>query len=288
MSLYGQEPEVDLLREVLRRLENKNVIDVGAERGAFAQAMLSAGATRVDAVEPEPSNVQALEALRVGEPRLHVHPLAADRRDGTVRLHLSTAPDGSPIPFGHTVLERSDTPEIHWGRIVQVEARALSSLVENGSLPDRVGILKVDTEGNDVNVLEGLGELSADVIMLEHWIDLPLSLGPCPWTLDDVTALMRRRGLRDFAFVGHHGEFVLLEWNSASLEEGEMGNLVFFHADTVDALRDAALNCASRLARQSLDVGRMYATAARERLELVERLSAEIHGTTGASHAPGD
>jgi predicted rRNA methylase YqxC with S4 and FtsJ domains len=44
VDLYGQEPEARLLGAFLSRLDNRTVIDVGAERGAFAQQMLTAPA----------------------------------------------------------------------------------------------------------------------------------------------------------------------------------------------------------------------------------------------------
>ena len=45
MTLYGQEPEAQLLAAFIRRLDHKEVIDVGAERGAFTEQMLVAGAS---------------------------------------------------------------------------------------------------------------------------------------------------------------------------------------------------------------------------------------------------
>ena len=272
MDLYGQEPEAQLLAAFVRRLEHKEVIDVGAERGAFADQMLDAGASSIDVIEPEPNNVTALRERFGADDRVRLHPYAAGREDGELLLHISVSPDGSPISFGHTVLERGATDDIAWQGAVPVPSRSLDSLADAGEIPRRVGIVKIDTEGYDLAVVDGMGAIECDVVMIEHWNDLPHSLGPCPWRLDEVVAVLQPRGFTHFAFVGHHSEFVVLEWDGAMLETGEMGNLVFIHERVIDRLLEDVVACASSLALQSLGVGKMYAQAAAERLELIERL----------------
>jgi FkbM family methyltransferase len=276
MDLYGQEPETKLLAGFLGALDERVVLDVGAEQGSFAQAMLDAGARHVHVVEPEPQNLAALRDRFGTNAAVTVHPVAAGREDGELVLHVSVGPDGSPVPYGHTILERPATTEIAWGDPIRVQARSIGSLVRDGLIPERVGIVKIDTEGNDLAVVEGLGDIVCDVVVLEHWDDLPLSLGPCPWTLDEVAGAMRARGFEHFAFIAHRGELVLLEWDVAELSAGEMGNLVFIHERAVARLLPSAIACASALALRAYDVTRMYAQAAQERLELIQRLDAEL------------
>jgi FkbM family methyltransferase len=276
VDLYGQEPEAQLLAAFVRRLERKEVIDVGAEQGAFAEHMLSAGASSVDAIEPEPQNVAALHERFDADNRVRVHPYAAGREDGELVLHISASPDGSPISFGHTVLERGNTDEIAWQQTVTVPSRSLGSLANAGEIPHRVGIVKIDTEGHDLAVVEGMAGVGCDVVMIEHWNDLPNSLGPCPWHLDQVIAALQPRGFTHFAFIGHHGEFVALEWDGATLETGEMGNLIFMHDRVLPELLEDLVACGSSLALQSRAVGAMYAEAAADRLEVIERIHREL------------
>jgi hypothetical protein len=177
------------------------------------------------------------------------------------------------VPFGHTVLNRASTDEIAWQSTVAVEARSLRSLVESDELPRRVGILKVDTEGHDDAVLAGIGDLDCDVVMVEHWVDLPHSLGPCPWTLEQIASPLQARGFSHFAVIQHRSEFVILTWDDGEIPAGHMGNVVFLHDRVVDRLLPDILTCASQLAIDAVRVGEMYAAAAVERLELIERLT---------------
>jgi FkbM family methyltransferase len=275
VNLYGQEPEALLLRSFLPRLENRVVIDIGAERGAFAEEMIDAGASAIHLVEPEPDNAAFLRARFGDVPAVTVHEYAASNADGSLELRRSSSPDGDAVTFGHTLLERPGTDEIAWRDSVGVRGRSLASLVASGELPSRVGILKIDTEGHDFAVIEGMGDIQADVVMVEHWTDLPNSLGRCPWTGEEMVAALKARGFANHAFIAHRAEFVVLQWDDATVQDGHMGNIVFLHDRSVDRLLPAVLECASQLASAAVGVGEMYAAAAVARLKLIERLEEE-------------
>jgi FkbM family methyltransferase len=275
VNLYGQEPEAFLLRSFLPRLDNRTVIDVGAERGSFAEQMIDAGAAAIHVVEPEPENAQFLRERFQNASSVIVHEYAISNTDGSLELRRSSAPSGEEVTFGHILLERPDTDEIAWRDSVEVRGRSLASLVAAGELPVRAGILKIDTEGHDFAIVEGMGELEADVVMVEHWSNLPHSLGQCPWTGDEMVSALARRCFSHYAFVLHRGEFVVLQWDDATVGDGNMGNLVFLHDRVVDRLLPDVLACASQLAHAAVGVGEMYADAAEARLELIERLEHE-------------
>src|SRR5439155_14177406 len=179
---------------------------------------------------------------------------------------LSKHPSGNHLSFGHTVLERPDTDEIAWDGSISVGARSLGSLVEMSEIPQRVGLVKIDTEGHDFAVVNGLGALECDVIMLEHWVDLPLSLGPCPWTADDMVRVAAAHGFSQFAFLHHSGELTILQWDDATVPVGSMGNLFFIHDRVRDRLLPTLLAFASDLGMRVLEVADSRATVAAERL----------------------
>jgi FkbM family methyltransferase len=272
MDLYGQDAELHLLSELVARLDHRTMIDVGAEQGSMADGMLSAGVENLHALDADPTNASALRTRFADDARVTVHECAVSDEDGQAELHLSTDPDGSPLPFGHTLLERADTDEIAWGKTVTVARRSLRSMIDAGEIPNSTGVLKIDTEGHDLAVVRGMGPLQADVVMVEHWTDLPHGLGPCPWTAQDMLAELGPRGFSHFAFVVHRGEFVTLKWDDAEVERGAMGNLVFLHERVLATLMPVILDVAGRLAEQAVHVGQMYARAAVERLALVDEL----------------
>jgi FkbM family methyltransferase len=191
VALYMQEPEAQLLGAFLSSLDHASVVDVGAERGAFAEQLLRDGTNEIHLIEPEPSNASFLRERFAGDARVTVHEYAIGDGDRELELHKSVDASGEPVTFGHTLLERPDTDEIAWRETIAVNGRSLASLVENGEIPARVGILKVDTEGNDLAVVSSMGELQCDVVMVEHWSDLPHSLGPCPPCVREASSTSR-------------------------------------------------------------------------------------------------
>lgn len=285
MNLYGQEAEAGLLADFIPHLEHRSVIDVGAERGAFAEEMLRAGSDAVHVIEPEPANVTYLRERFRDDKRMTVHECAVSDRDGQLQLHVSEDPNGAPVTFGHTVLDRPNTDEIAWRETITVDARSLASLVEAGQIPPRVGILKVDTEGHDLAVVAGMGAtLECDVVMVEHWSDLPHSLGPCPWSLDEMVSALGPRGFSHLAFIAHRGEFVILQWNDGVVPVGCMGNLVFLHDRVVEHLLPAVLECASSLAERAVALAEVQANEAHDRLVMIDELSRENDLLAKAAH----
>jgi hypothetical protein len=121
-----------------------------------------------------------------------------------------------------------------------------------------------------------MATIDCDVVVVEHWQDLPNSLGPCPWTADELLDLLRPRGFAHFAFVVHHGEFSSLLWDDASIDDGEVGNLIFVHDRCVDRLLPTFLECASNLARATAAFASSRASAAAERLSTLQTLGAEV------------
>jgi Methyltransferase FkbM domain len=181
---------------------------------------------------------------------------ALSDQNGQRELRRSRDPSGARITFGEPSYERPDSAEIAWGEPVSVEARTLGSLVRSCVIPPHVGILKVDTEGHDLAVIEGMGDLDCDLVMVEHWLDLPNSLGPCPWRAEQIEAELRPRGFAHFAFVYHLAEFVTLNWDDHEVEPSYMGNLVFLNERLLPQAAVKVLDSATQLAVTAAEVGR--------------------------------
>jgi FkbM family methyltransferase len=253
-------------------LDCRTVIDVGAEQGALASGLLDSGANRLHAVEPHPSNIDSLRVLFAGDERVTIHDCAVSNSDGSGELHLSRAPDGEALSYGNTLLSRADAREIIWTERTTVTLRSLESLIGSGEIPQRVGILKIDTEGHDLAVVEGMDALEADIVMVEHWTDLPNSLGACPWTAEEMIGALGARGFEHFAFIVHRAEFVTLKWDDGDVEPGAMGNLVFVHQRVLALLLPEILKCAGELAEQAVAVGQGHMRVAADRLKIMADL----------------
>jgi FkbM family methyltransferase len=256
----------------MMRLEERTMIDVGAERGSLAEGMLRAGTDQLHAIDPHPDNARALHARFDADSRVQVHECAVSDGDGDGELHVSSSPAGAELPFGHTLLERTNTDEILWDDAVTVSRRSLRSLIDTGEIPRRAGILKIDTEGHDLAVVRGMGALDVDIVMVEHWTDLPHGLGVCPWTTTEMVTALQMRGFARYAFIVHRGDFVNLQWDDGDVERGAMGNLVFFHDRVLTRLLPDLLEFAVWMTDEVVRVGQKYVRVANERLVVLDEL----------------
>ena len=158
----GRLPGFDMLGTHLRTLFPALgidcVLDVGAHRGHYARFLRNIGYRGlIVSFEPEPENYRYLKAAAEHDPKWHTLPLALGERDGTASFNVAHVSQFSsflePSAYSHQQFGLySDTV-----RVISVEMRRLDSVIEElvGSPSKRGIFLKMDTQGYDMNVLDG-------------------------------------------------------------------------------------------------------------------------------------
>jgi FkbM family methyltransferase len=283
MDLRAVNPEIDdqgaelaLIAALIPKLDERSAIDVGSERGEVAAVLRQAGADPIWLIEPFAGNVKRLRERFAADPAVRVLDVAAGTGDGSAELHLARDVSGESVDAFHTLRPERSGPGLIWDGTVPVRVRSLDSLRADGEIPGRVGLLKIDAEGSDADVLRGAGSISADIVMVEFWGDLPDTLGSCPFELEELRSLVEPLGLRRFLFVRHGPRHVSIgRWDTAELAEDEWGNLVFVADPLVEAAEAALPEIDRALRDRSERITAEQERAARERLELIERLNQE-------------
>ena len=135
------------------RARDRVFLDVGANLGtACLLAVAVHRFRRAIAMEPEPENFRLLRAnvaLNLLEDRVDVHRLAASDGVGVVELTVSAS-------SGKHRVRAPKTKE----KSIQVDAETLDALlVRLGLEPDDIGLVWIDVEGYEPNVLRGASEL---------------------------------------------------------------------------------------------------------------------------------
>ena len=258
---YYQGTEYRLARELLLRLDHRIILDVGAEKGGFADACLSAGAERVLAFEPYPPHVEYLRMRFNGSPAVTVFDLAIADRDGTATLHIAHDSAGEPMDYHHSLLGALEAGDVRWDRTIEVTCRSLGSLVRDRTIPSKVGVLKIDTEGGDLIALAGMGSLESDVVMIEYCRN-PGYAGDSPYDVSEVSQALGARGYRDFAFVKRNDGLEVIQIGTEQTRIGDWGNLLFVHRSVRDRLMpiiyDAAAAANDLLMSQAQTLRRGY------------------------------
>lgn len=157
MMFYGRfGTDLLALLDALVRPSDR-VLDVGAQLGYVTGHLASlVGATgRVLSFEPDPN---ALARLRRGVEanglaQVSVMPMAASDRDGELVLHVS------PVVGWSTAVRGT-----HLGDLVPVTVRAarLDTLRDEGVIEGPIRLVKIDVEGYEANVLDGMQRLLAE------------------------------------------------------------------------------------------------------------------------------
>src|SRR5438093_1534994 len=162
-EIDDQGAELSLIAALVPSLRDRSAIDVGSERGAVAANLREAGLDPTWLVEPHPGNAARLRERFGTDPGLHVLEVAAGSEDGAAELHLARDASGGSLDSFHTLQPERSGPSLVWDGSVQVQVRSLDSLRAAGEIPDSVGVLKIDAEGADADVLRGAASLGAEI-----------------------------------------------------------------------------------------------------------------------------
>lgn len=141
-------------------------LDVGAYHGDMSSLMLESGVFSEGILfEPNPDNIGVLRQRFAGEPRMTLRENACGDKSGTVPMYCTDrAYTGSLLPYSEGV---------EGARHFEVELARLDDKLD-ASQHSRVGLLKIDTQGNDLRVLMGAAKLLEEA---QPWIVVELIYG---------------------------------------------------------------------------------------------------------------
>ena len=225
----SQNTEIDLINRLAPYLVNKKFVDIGAEKGVFALTMLELGMSGV-LFEPMPRHLPVLQKLVNEYSGATLYTCAITDIDTKQQLNVATDADGRELEYHHS-LQKADSPGIFsHSKSFEVECRSLQSLAACGEIPTDLGVLKTDTEGNDLNVLRGLGTLRPEIIICEYftsglydgWADAAPGL---------IIEHMRGLGYQTFLATKRIGDLEFVGISMALYQEKAWGNLFFFRED---------------------------------------------------------
>jgi len=168
-DLLGQDLEMSLIGAVAPFLRSRTFVDVGAERGGVASALIGFGLRGV-LFEPLPRHFAALSRL-AAQTGSSAHSFAIDERDGERDLFVATDAAGNELDYFHSLHRLDEETRFRHSKQLRVTCRSIASLVGEGIVPDPLGVLKTDTEGNDLAVLKGMGSLRPEVVVCEYFTE---------------------------------------------------------------------------------------------------------------------
>lgn len=177
------------------------VLDIGANQGDFSSAILEAlPESSIHAYEPSPQVFAVLQRRHEGNDRVICHRKAVGARTGSLPFELR--PDDDKL--GRLVSAASD-------HTVDVEVTTVDQIRTEENI-EMIGLLKTDTEGHEMQVLEGaLSSFQKQRILA---VMVEVTLGPQTErhvALDKAACLLQSHGFRlhgvyDLGYDRHSGK----------------------------------------------------------------------------------
>jgi len=195
----------------------------------------------------------------------------------TVRNNFSS---GQELDYYHSLQKAEASGVFSHSKAFDVECRSLQSLVIEEKLPEAIGVLKTDTEGNDLNVLRGLGALRPELVICEYFMEGMYS-GWNEGFPQQIIEYMQTLGYQNFLITKRVGDLEFLELNTRAYHEKQWGNLLFFREDFF--LKAKTVIAAFLLENEKKIVNKIQELdkICAKRLDVINSLDAEVKRLSG-------
>ena len=231
---YFQDLDIELMTYLYSYLPHRRAVDIGANRGDISSRLLQAG-YQVYAFEPFPPVIDKLKNRLGNNPYFQLFPLAIGSENQTQELHIATdeTPDNTyqDASFYSSLTKHSLSEGLVFTDTISVTVKTLASLHDAEELPKDIGLVKIDTEGFDLEVIKGMGNYRYPVVVAEFWDqNFPFGRSGAMNQLPDLVNAMKERD--------YHWHLVIYRiWgssdvsyycNSAYSLDNSWGNVFFF------------------------------------------------------------
>jgi FkbM family methyltransferase len=166
------EPEEKLITFLYSFLPSRKAIDIGANRGDISESLLKAG-YQVYAFEPyTPVFEQLCQRLQQNSD-FQAYNIAIGSHDTTMDFHICSDQSEEQIfqnpSLYNTLFPHSMPQGLNFTETRPVQVRSLESLHQTGEISHDIGLVKIDTEGYDLEVIQGMGKAQYPVVVAEFW-----------------------------------------------------------------------------------------------------------------------
>jgi FkbM family methyltransferase len=239
---YFNDMDSELMAYLYSYLPSNRAIDIGSHRGDVANRLLQAG-YEVYAFEPFPPVLKKLTERLGDNPHLHIFPLAVGGANEERELHivsdekLLADPNDQPLypDADYTLLSSLNKHSLPEGLVftetVPIFVKTLESLHLSSEIPSDIGLVKIDTEGSDLEVILGMGDNRYPLVVAEFWDPkFPFAYFGANNKLEDMVAEMKRRGYDWFIVIYKifASNDVSYYCNNKFSIENSWGNVFFF------------------------------------------------------------
>jgi FkbM family methyltransferase len=227
-------PEIALISSLRPYLQTPKVLDIGAHIGDASEHLLESG-YEVYSFEPYPPVFNKLHDRLVRHPAFKAFNFALGRSEGELSLRVVCGPAAEDShgerSVLYTLLPLSVEDGYSLGGTVPVRLRTLDALHEDGTIPEEIGVIRINTAGYDLEVVRGMNGRRYPVVTVGFWDDShPFAKQNLIYSAASMVHQLRNRGylwhICLYRMLGQRNTFFNCR-NEAPLPNSS-GNLIFF------------------------------------------------------------
>ncbi|OYU00140.1 MAG: hypothetical protein CFE40_02165 [Burkholderiales bacterium PBB1] len=225
----------EYLREALAAYGIGVVLDAGANLGQYGELLRSeiGFRGRIVSFEPLPGAHQELASKASEDSHWEAHQCALGSEDGELELNESVGSDFSSFRETNSEATRIFGDRVQMAQRHRVSVRTLGGLWQELGLPTEAGVgdrilLKMDTQGWDIEVMKGLGAAMSSVTLIQTEVAAaPLYEGAAD--LPETVRYLNDRGF-DLLYLSplsiDHGLLQVLEYDAVFVNRHQARRLV--------------------------------------------------------------
>lgn len=229
-------PEIGLMMYLYSFLPHPKAIDIGANIGDVSENLLKTG-YEVYSFEPCLPTYEKLTSRLGNNPYFHSYQIALGEINETRELYLATDKTTDKIyqdsSLYNSLIKHSMPDDLPFTDSTSVTVKTLASFHDSGEIPQDIGLVKIDTEGFDLQVIKGMGLYKYPVVITEFWDEhIPFGASQTYNKLDDLVLEMRHRNYHWYIVMyrvwGNQESSIAFYSNHCYSIKNSWGNIFFF------------------------------------------------------------
>lgn len=167
-KLFQQNTDLEVIELLLPYLTSHYFLDIGAAKGEFTRFFSQRG-LKGAFFEPLSDCKNELAKLAI-QAQCNFFPYAIDDHDHQADFYQAFDKNNEDVMHFSSLHPLIDDTRINHKKTNPVQCRSIDSLLKEDLIPHSVGIIKIDTEGNDLNVLKGMSNIKTEILMCEYFM----------------------------------------------------------------------------------------------------------------------
>jgi FkbM family methyltransferase len=223
-NLFQQNTDLEVIELLIPYLTKHSFLDIGAAKGEFTLFFAKNGLKGVF-FEPLPDCAEELLELSRQTDCVFSN-YAIDDHDHTASFYHAFDKSDNDTQHFSSLHPLQNDHRISHKNVGEVQCRSLNSLLDEGMISQSIGVIKIDTEGNDLNVLKAMDKVTTEILMCEYFMP-EIYAG---WELGHPNGLIeqaKKLGFNQCISIRRIANTELVSLNNLSFIDKEWGNLVF-------------------------------------------------------------